>query len=78
MDTQSLINIVMGAILTCLGWFARELWSAVKELKSDLAKLREELPTRYVNRDEHREDMREIKNMLSRIFDKIDSKVDKV
>ena len=78
MDNQDLINLVMGCVLTVLGWFARELWAAVKELKTDLAKLREEIPMKYVHRDEYREDMREIKNMLSRIFDKIDSKVDKV
>lgn len=77
MDIQTLINTVLGAILVCLGWFARELWSAVKELKSDLAKLREEIPNKYLKIDEHREDMREIKNMLGRIFDKIDGKVDK-
>ena len=77
MVNQDLINLVMGSILTVLGWFARELWSAVKELKADLAKLREEIPTKYLYKDEYREDMREIKNMLGRIFDKIDSKVDK-
>lgn len=77
MDIQTLINVVMGAVLTCVGWFARELWSAVKELKADLAKLREELPMKYTDKDSHREDMREIKQMLGRIFDKIDSKVDK-
>lgn len=77
MDNQTLFNFIGGAVLTCLGWFSREMWSAVKDLKSDLARLREEIPTRYVNRDEHREDMREIKNMLSRIFDKIDEKMDK-
>lgn len=77
MDIQTLINTILGAILTCLGWFARELWSAVKDLKTDLANLREELPTKYLQKEEHREDMREIKNMLGRIFDKIDGKADK-
>lgn len=78
MVNQDLINLVMGSILTVLGWLARELWSAVKELKADLTKLREEIPTKYLYKDEYREDMREVKNMLGRIFDKIDSKVDKV
>ena len=60
-----------------LGWFARELWSAVKELKADLATMREDLPRQYVARDDYREDMREIKSMLSKIFDKLDGKKDK-
>lgn len=77
MEYQSLINSAAGFAFTAGGWFAREMWSAVKELKSDLAKLREELPKTYVNRDDNRDDIREIKEMLGKIFDKLDSKVDK-
>ena len=77
MEFQSLINSAAGVAFTVVGWFARELWSAVKELKSDLAKLREELPKTYVTRDDNRDDIREIKEMLGKIFDKLDAKVDK-
>lgn len=77
MEYQSLINTGAGIAFTVAGWFAREMWTAVKELKSDLAKLREELPKTYVTRDDSREDIREIKEMLNKIFDKLDSKVDK-
>ena len=59
------------------GWFARELWAAVKDLKSDLAKLREEIPKAYVQRDDYREDMRDIKEMFSKIMDKLELKQDK-
>ena len=55
----------------------RELWGAVKELKSDLAALREDLPKEYVAKDDYREDIREIKAMLAKIFEKLDAKVDK-
>jgi uncharacterized coiled-coil DUF342 family protein len=77
MEYQALINSAIGLAFTVAGWFAREMWSAVKELKSDLSKLREELPKTYVARDDYRDDMREIKEMLNKIFDKLDSKVDK-
>ena len=63
--------------MSVLGWFARELWSAVKDLKADLAKLREDLPKAYVMREDYREDMRDIKEMLGKIFDKLDQKIDK-
>ena len=36
MEYQSLINSAAGLAFTIAGWFAREMWSAVKELKSDL------------------------------------------
>ena len=38
MDYQNLLNITLSLVSTVMGWFARELWSAVKELKTDLAK----------------------------------------
>tara|TARA_R110000868_G_scaffold70933_7_gene208228 strand:+ start:128 stop:361 length:234 start_codon:yes stop_codon:yes gene_type:complete len=77
MDNQHLINGLLAGGFTVLGWFARELWAAVKELKADLAKLREDLPKEYVLRIDYREDIREIKSMLAKIFDRMDTKVDK-
>ena len=43
MENQHLINALVGVGMSVLGWFARELWSAVKELKADLAKLYSQL-----------------------------------
>jgi hypothetical protein len=77
MNSQDLINLAFGASASVLGWFAREMWAAVKELKSDLAKLREELPRTYVVRDDYKDDIREIKEMLTKLFDRLDNKADK-
>jgi hypothetical protein len=77
MDNQSLFNLIAGTALTVTGWFARELWTAVKELKADLAKLREDLPRQYVIREDYKSDIRDIKEMLNKISDKLDNKVDK-
>jgi len=77
MDNQHLINALIGGGFAILGWFARELWAAVKELKSDLAKLREDLPKEYVARDDYREDIRDIKAMLAKIFEKLEQKADR-
>lgn len=78
MDYQNLLNAALVSISGVTGWFARELWAAVKELKSDLAKLREDLPREYVVKNDYREDIRELKEMIGKIFDKLDSKTDKV
>lgn len=77
MELQSILNILFTSAGLVLGWFLRELWSAVKELKSDLAKLREELPKEYVTKDDYKDDLREVKDLLNKIFDRLDSKVDK-
>lgn len=67
----------LGIGMTVVGWFARELWGAVKELKADLATLREDLPKEYVAKDDYREDIREIKLLLAKIFEKLENKADK-
>jgi antirestriction protein len=69
MDTQSLLNLLFSSAGLILGWFLRELWAAVKELKGDLAKLREELPKEYVVKDDYRQDVKELKDMIARLFD---------
>ena len=84
MEIQLLINLVLGSAMTVVGWLAREMWAAVKELKSDITKLREDLSHNYVIKDDFRSDisvirneMKEIRDMLGRIFDKLDGKQDR-
>jgi hypothetical protein len=77
MENQQFINLFFGVGLTVTGWFARELWAAVKDLKTDLAKLRENLPKDYIAKDDYKEDIREIKSMLAKIFEKLENKADK-
>jgi len=77
MEPQTIINLVSGSVLMVVGWLARELWVAVKELRADLHRIEIEMPTNYIRRDEFSEGMKEIKEMLRQIFDKMDGKVDK-
>jgi hypothetical protein len=72
MDQQT-VNIILGTVMSVFGWFARELWTAVKQLKDDLA----ELPKVYLARSDYKDDMREVKEMLGKIFDRLDHKADK-
>ena len=77
MDLQIVINLGLGVIMALLGWFAHEVWSAVKELKSDMSGLREDLPKTYLLKEDYRRDIYEIKDLLNRIVDKLDGKADK-
>jgi cell fate (sporulation/competence/biofilm development) regulator YmcA (YheA/YmcA/DUF963 family) len=77
MDFQNILNLGVGAAIAVFGWFARELWVAVKDLKEDIHKIEVELPSHYLRKDEFAEGMKEIKDMLRQIFDKLDGKVDK-
>jgi hypothetical protein len=77
MEYQTLIDVVAGLVMASIGWFAREIWYATKELRQDLANLREELPKTYITRDDYKSDIKEIKDMLQRLFDRLDHKADK-
>jgi len=77
MDSQTIINIATGAALSVMGWFARELWGAVKSLQKELHDMEILMSTHYVTREDYRADMKDVKEMLGKIFDKLDNKVDK-
>lgn len=76
-DMQLIINLVCGTGLVGLGWFAKELWDAVKDLKADLAKLREELPKEYAMKSDMQIMFDKIDSKLDKLMDKLDNKVDK-
>ena len=77
MDWQNVINLVGGAGLATFGWFARQLWDAVQKLKADMSALELSVSDRYVKKDDFKDGIKELKEMLAKIFDKLDSKADR-
>lgn len=77
MEMQNFINLLGGAALSVLGWFARQLWDAMKELRADLHVLEVNLPDNYVKRSDLDKRMDHIEDMFQRIYDKLDAKADK-
>ena len=77
MDTQSIINLVSVAAIGSGGWFAREIWGAVKELRKDLHEIEVDLPRSYVSKTDIDKRMDHIETMFQRIYDKLDGKADK-
>jgi hypothetical protein len=84
MDWQILINIAAGGLVGIGGWFARQLWDAVKELKRDISKLELHISEKYVKKsdlDFFKNDMDKrfdkIELMINKLMDKLDSKADK-
>lgn len=73
MDTQTIINMTVGLVLAGVGWFARQLWEAVKTLQKDVHDLEVQLPSHYVRREEFSEGIKEIKDICNQIFSKISS-----
>jgi len=77
MEPQTIINITGGLVLSVVGWLARELWGAVKDLRDDLHKIEVDLPKTYVPRVDIDARMKHIEDMFQRIYDKLDAKADK-
>jgi hypothetical protein len=77
MDAQDIINVVIGSVLSVLGWFARQLWDAVQTLKKDMKDLEVDLPTNYVRKVDLDARFAKFESMLNRIYDKLENKVDK-
>jgi len=78
---QDMINLLAGVGFSALGWFARVLWVAVRDLEKDLAKLREELPRTYLPKAEAREAIadltHEMRENFARLFTLLETKADK-
>lgn len=77
MDSQTLLNALFGIFCTAFGWFFRVMWEAQKELQRDLRDLEKGLPHAYVLKPDYEKDISDIKNMLGKIFDKLEHKQDK-
>lgn len=74
---QVLFNIIV-AIAGFLGAFVfYQVMQRLQRSEDQVAALKEALPKEYVQKGDYKEDMREIKDLLRQIFDKLDSKQDK-
>lgn len=84
MDFQLIVNIVAGLTVAVGGWFARQLWDSVKELKNDISSIRLHMSEHYVKKSEvegFRADMDKrfdrIESLFDKMFERLDNKVDK-
>jgi len=77
MNTNEILQFVLGTGLAVLGWFARVIWGAVQELKDDLADLKQDLPIHYIRRDDFKEFRQDVIDALHRIEEILAKKQDK-
>lgn len=73
MDTQVLFNIAVSLAGALGGWILNNIYRSLERLDTDVRAM----PLNYVTREDYRSDVREIKDMLGKIFDRLDNKVDK-
>ncbi len=73
MEPQFLINILFAAAGAAFGWILNSISRSIVRIEDRIA----EMPMMYVNREDYREDIHDIKGMLSKIFDRLEGKADK-
>jgi antirestriction protein len=74
---QKLYNIVVAVAGAAIGWIVKVIWDAVRSLEADIRDMEREIHTNYVSKDDYRQDILELKDMVKQIFDKLDRKADK-
>jgi len=73
MDSQSFFNIALGLAAFFGGWVLNNITKAIERLDGDVRAM----PMNYISKDNYRRDIDEVKEMLGKIFDKLDTKQDK-
>jgi uncharacterized membrane protein len=77
MDNQQIFNFVV-AIAAFLAVFVfNQVTRKTQKLEDDSSAMRERLLQDYVQKDDYKADIAEIKTILRQIFDKLDGKADK-
>ena len=73
MDSQVLFNIAVAIAGFFGGWILNNIHKSIDKLDTDVRAM----PHTYVSREDYKDDMRDIKDMLTKIFDRLDHKQDK-
>jgi tRNA(Phe) wybutosine-synthesizing methylase Tyw3 len=73
MDTQVIFNIAVSCAGGLALWVLNEMTRKLQRLEDRI----DEAQRNFVSKDDYRNDIREIKDILSKIFDKLDNKADK-
>jgi predicted RNA-binding protein with EMAP domain len=73
MDYQVFFNAALGLAAFLGGWTLNSITKAIERLDADVRNM----PHAYLSKDDYRSDLKDVKDMLGKIFDKLDTKVDK-
>jgi plastocyanin domain-containing protein len=74
---QNLINAGFTIIGALGAWILKTVWEAIKDLKTDLKEISIDVHGNYVRKDDFNKAVDRIEALCTKIFDKLDNKVDK-
>jgi hypothetical protein len=84
MDYQAAFNVVIGLASGLVIWVVKVVWDSNEQTKKNVAEFQiqihefqKEIHSEFVRRDDFKDFSLEIKEMLCKIYDKLDNKADK-
>ena len=77
MEQITLDGVIWFVGTLIVGFFIKTIWDRISILSKRVDSWATLLPETYVRRDDYREDIRDIKEMLGKIFDRLEMKADK-
>ena len=77
MDNQQLFNLVVSVAGFLAAFVFYQVMQRLQKQEDQMSSLKEAMPKEYVQKDDYKADIKEIKDILRQIFDKLDAKADK-
>ena len=73
MEAQSLINIIAGVAAFFAGWMINSITRSIDKIEDKL----NAVPIDYVSKNDYKDDLKRVYEMLDKIFVRLDDKADK-
>tara|TARA_R110001632_G_scaffold170514_1_gene289735 strand:+ start:1887 stop:2108 length:222 start_codon:yes stop_codon:yes gene_type:complete len=73
MEYQVLFNVAVGVAGFIGGWLVNRVFVLLDRIDADM----KSIAVQYVTKEDYREDIREVKEMLGAIFKRLETKADK-
>tara|TARA_R110000851_G_scaffold251520_1_gene403989 strand:+ start:1804 stop:2025 length:222 start_codon:yes stop_codon:yes gene_type:complete len=73
MEYQVMFNVAIALAGFVGGWVVNRVFALLDRIDADM----KSIPMQYVSKDDYREDIREVKEMLGAIFKRLENKADK-
>jgi hypothetical protein len=77
MEALSLFQALLAIAVSVAGWFLRMLWDNHNSLEKSIMQHQLDASEKFVRKDDYRVDIAEVKGMLDKIFNQLNTKADK-
>lgn len=77
MEALGAFQLLLAVAVSVAGWFLRSLHEDHRRLNKQLSEHEKNVMRDFVRRDDYHNDIRDIRQMLDKIFNRLDEKADK-